>query len=183
MQVDNADNREDDFSDTCSHCETGWSCCLGTRPPISDSRKSIIETFLKQHGIIVEGAFVEEEYRFPKEHSDGYCVFRDAKTGLCVIHSVKPETCVAGPVTFDINVDDGKIEWFLKFETLCQLAGVLSRNKPALKRHFESAKKEILRLVDELDAGALRAVLAKDEPETFKFAEDEIDKRILDKLC
>lgn len=182
MQADDADNREDDFSDTCSRCNTGWSCCLGTRPPISDSRKSIIEAFLKQHGIVVENAFAEEEYRYPKEQSDGYCVFRDAKTGLCVIHSVKPETCVAGPVTFDINVDNGKIEWFLKFETLCQLAGVLSRNRLPLKRHFESAKKEILRLVDELDAGALRAVLAKDEPETFKFAEDEVSKSVLDKL-
>ena len=182
MPFENKNKRQENFFDTCSHCKTGWSCCLGTRPPISADRRSIIEAFLKKNKIAVENAFVQEEYVFPREQPDGYCVFRNGKTGKCVIHSVKPETCVAGPVTFDINVRGGKIEWFLKFETLCPLAGVVGKNKAILKRHLASAKKEVLRLVDELDAGALKAILKKDEPETFKFDEDNVSKSVLDKL-
>jgi hypothetical protein len=33
---------------------------------------------------------------------------------------------------------------------------------------LNSARKEITRLVDELDSDALKAILKKDEPETFK---------------
>jgi hypothetical protein len=36
--------------------------------------------------------------------------------------------------------------------------------------------------MNELDSQALKAILKKDEPETFKIAENEIDKRILAKL-
>jgi hypothetical protein len=95
---------------------------------------------------------------------------------------VKPETCVAGPITFDINAKTGRIEWFIKMDKLCQLAGVVYRDEKLLEKHLESAKKEVLTLVDELDSEALEAVLKKDEPETFKFDEDSIDRKVLGKL-
>jgi hypothetical protein len=47
---------------------------------------------------------------------------------------------------------------------------------------LQSAKKEILALVRDLDAASLKAILKKDEPETFKIDEDTIDGEILDKL-
>jgi hypothetical protein len=99
-----------------------------------------------------------------------------------VIHPVKPETCVAGPITFDINVKTGKIEWFVKMENICQLAGVAYRDNELLQKHLESAKKDILRLVGELDCEALKAILRKDEPETFKIDEESIGKGTLKKL-
>jgi hypothetical protein len=63
------------------------------------------------------------------------------------------------------------------------LAGVLYKNKGALKMHVELAKKEILALVSELDSEALKVILKIEEPETFKIGEDNIGKDILDKLA
>lgn len=75
-----------------------------------------------------------------------------------------------------------KIEWFLKMEKICLLAGGMHKNKEALRKHIESAKKEILRLVRELDSEALRAILEIEEPETFKIDEDFLEKDVLGKL-
>jgi hypothetical protein len=100
----------------------------------------------------------------------------------CLIHPVKPETCVAGPVTFDINVPNRKIEWFLKKECICSLAGILSENEEMLKKHLESAKKEILALVCGLDSDALKAILTIEEPETCKIDENDINDKVADKL-
>ena len=56
---------------------------------------------------------------------------------------VKPETCRAGPITFDINFSTKKVEWFLKKSEICAFAGELYSNKAAFKDHFEVAKKEL----------------------------------------
>jgi len=172
--------RQKNFFAVCDGCIA--ECCHGTRPPISSKRERIIEEYLKKHGIKVENPFVREDYVFPREQSNDYCIFYDKNTGMCIIHSVKPETCVAGPVTFDINKQTRKIEWFFKKEQICRLAGVMFNDKEMFSKHFESAKKEIFKLVKELDAKALKAILKKDEPETFKIDEDELEKEVLDKL-
>jgi len=137
---------------------------------------------LKKQEISIGNPFVQAEYVFPKEDAEGYCIFYDRKTGECLIHSVKPETCVAGPITFDINIKTQKIEWYLKMEEICPLAGVLYKNKDVLKKHLELAKREILVLVSELDSEALKAILKIEEPEAFKIGEDNIGKNILSKL-
>jgi Fe-S-cluster containining protein len=173
--------RESSFFDVCNQC--GGACCRNARPPLTIKRKQIIEAYLKEQKFPFSSPFVQAEYIFPKENAKEYCVFYDKKTGKCLIHSVKPETCVAGPVTFDINIKTRKIEWHLKMEKICSLAGVLYKNKGALKMHVELAKKEILALVSELDSEALKAILKIEEPETFKISEDNIGKDILDKLA
>jgi Fe-S-cluster containining protein len=119
---------------------------------------------------------VEEEYVFPNETDEGFCIFHDKSTRKCRIHSVKPETCVAGPITFDINKKTGKIEWFIKMDKICGLAGIVYRDEGLLCAHLENAKRELLRLVDELGCEELRAILKKDEPETFKIGEDPCRK-------
>jgi Fe-S-cluster containining protein len=176
------EERQSNFIDTCGLCKTNWSCCLGTRPPISRERRRIIEAFLKDHGTSIEEPFAEEGYVFPREQASGYCVFRDGQTRRCVVHAVKPETCVSGPITFDINRRTGKIEWFLKMERICDLAGVVAKDKTLLDRHLGSAKREITRLVKQLSGPELRVILAKDEPETFKIGEDYVDGDVLGKL-
>ena len=65
------------------------------------------------------------------------------KTGKCSVHPVKPETCVSGPITFDINFRTKKVEWFLKKSEICAFAGILYKDKAAFKDHFEVAKKEL----------------------------------------
>jgi Fe-S-cluster containining protein len=160
--------RQSNFFDVCGKCKTNYDCCHGTRPPITRERRRIIEEYLKRQKISIVGAFVEEDYVFPRENEEGYCVFHDMKTKKCMIHVVKPETCVAGPITFDINKKTEKIEYYIKKETICQLAEIVYEDKKTLEKHLESAKKEIIRLVNELDSEALKAVIKKDEPETFK---------------
>jgi hypothetical protein len=95
---------------------------------------------------------------------------------------VKPETCVAGPITFDVNRKTGRIEWFIKMDKICGLAGVVYRDKDLLCTHLENAKRELLRLVGELTSEELRAILKKDEPETFEIGEDCIEKDISRKV-
>ena len=119
---------------------------------------------------------------FPRETETGYCIFFDKTTSKCRVHQVKPETCVAGPLTFDINHKARKIEWFLKTEKTCLLVDVLKRDKAALEKYIESAKREILRLVHDLDPLALRAILTIEEPCTFKIGEDDLDSKVIAKV-
>ncbi|MEM3442422.1 MAG: YkgJ family cysteine cluster protein [Candidatus Bathyarchaeia archaeon] len=172
--------RQENFFDVCGECPI--YCCKDARPPITLRRKKVIEEFLKEQKIQIDNPFVQTSYVFPKEDAEGYCIFFDRETRKCQIHPVKPETCVAGPITFDINLQSRKIEWFLKMESICPLAGKLCRDKKRLQRHLASAKREIIRLVKELDSTALRAILKIEEPETFKIDEDEIDDDVLCKL-
>jgi hypothetical protein len=51
-----------------------------------------------------------------------------------------------------------------------------------LKKHFESAREEILRLVRELSSEALKTILSREEPETFKIGEEEVESGVLNKL-
>jgi Fe-S-cluster containining protein len=180
--VKGKEERQSNFFDVCSKCKTNYDCCHGTRPPITRERKRIIEEYLKREKIPISDAFAEEYYVFPRENKEGYCIFHDMNIRKCRIHPVKPETCVAGPITFDINKKTGKIEWHLKKEKICSLAGKMFKNEKALRKHLESAKTEIIRLVHQLDPKALQIILKIDEPHTFKVGEDNIDKEILDKL-
>jgi len=173
--------RQANFFNVCENCPI--SCCAGARPPVTSKRKTIIQNHLKAEGLAVENAFQEKNvYTFPRETEDNQCIFLDKNTKKCRIHPVKPETCVAGPITFDINLKTGKIEWFLKTEKICPLAGLLYRNKSELQSHLESARRELLRLVHDLDAEALYAILTIDEPDTFKIGEEDLNAEVLAKL-
>ncbi|MGQ9530740.1 MAG: YkgJ family cysteine cluster protein [Candidatus Bathycorpusculaceae bacterium] len=172
--------RQDDFFSVCNKCRI--SCCQNAKPPITTERRKIIEEYLKEQKISIPNPFTKTAYTFPGEDVEGYCLFYEKKTRKCKIHPVKPETCVAGPITFDINRQTQKIEWYLKMEKICPLAGVLHKNGEMLKKHLESAKKEILRLVHGLDSEALKAILKIEEPETFKIGEDSIESAVFDKL-
>jgi len=142
----------------------------------------VILNFLQANNIAIESPFENGQYAFPRETDDGYCIFLDKVTGKCRIHSVKPETCVAGPITFDIDAEAGKLEWLLKTSKICPLAGSLQKDRKAYSNHEKSAKQEIRRLVRELDAEALRVILAIEEPDTVKVAEDDADPEVLAKL-
>ncbi len=174
------DERQKNFFNICGTCKI--DCCWNARPPITEKREKIILEYLKAYGIRIENPFEHAEYTFPRETSEGYCVFYDKATRKCIVHSVKPETCVAGPVTFDINTKTGKIEWYLKMEKICPLAGVMYSDKALLAKHFEAARKEILQFMRELTPKALKAILKREEPDTFKIGEEEIEGEVLNKL-
>lgn len=172
--------KEKNFFNVCSQCRT--SCCINARPPLTQDRIKIIQTHLRKQKKWLKQPFVKMSYTYPREDAENYCIFNDRKTGKCQIHSVKPETCVAGPITFDINTKTQKVEWHLKKESICPLAGRLYSDRARLERHLTLAKREILRLMRELDAEALRAILKIEEPDTFKIEEDNIEKPVLAKL-
>jgi len=176
-----SEERQENFFELCKLCK--GSCCKEARPPLTLQRKRLIEQFLKEEKIPVENPLFEDSaYSFPREDNEKYCFFYDKGTEKCKIHPVKPETCVAGPITFDINEQSGKVEWYLKKETICPLAGRLYKNRDMFKKHFESAKREILHLLRELDSQALKAIIKIEEPETFKIDEETLEACILNKL-
>lgn len=172
--------RQSDFSGVCRTCPNG--CCTGVRPPLTRRRRQLIRNFLRRNGIAIDNPFENGRYSFPRETDDGDCIFLDKATRRCQVHPVKPETCVAGPITFDINDKTGKLEWFLKMPRICPLAGGLHTDREAYYKHEESAKREIRRLVKELNGKALRAILTVEEPDTVKVGEDDVASEVLAKL-
>ena len=176
---------EDAVRKTCSFdvCyECARSCCQDAKPPLTKVRMRIIEDYLKSHKRLDAKVFVNSAYSFPLVDSIGFCVFYDKGTKKCRVHEVKPETCRAGPITFDINFYTKKIEWFLKTRELCLFAGKLFENPDQLNQHVNVAKQEITRLICNLEPAALKAILRIDEPQTFKLSEDPLPKEVLEKL-
>jgi len=161
--------------DVC--CECKLSCCQDAKPPITKERKRIIEEYLRKEEISIEHPFVQANYYFPAVDEMGFCIFYHKQTKKCLVHAVKPETCKAGPITFDINRRTQKVEWFLKTATLCLFAEKLHQDDTQFKAHFNVAKAEILRLIGGIDAEALRAILRIEEPQTFKIGEDALPKK------
>jgi len=166
--------------DVCCQCERG--CCQDVKPPLTLKRKKIIEDYLVEQRIRVERPFVNEAYSFPAVDAMGFCVFYGKDTRKCLVHPVKPETCRAGPVTFDINRRTRKVEWYLKASEVCALAKTLCGNDNLFRAHFRVAKEEILRLICELDSGALQAILRIEEPQTVKIGEDDLPMGVIEKL-
>ena len=156
-------------------------CCQDAKPPLSEKRKKIIKEYLKKQKINIKEPFAKEGYSYPAVDELLFCGFFNKKTGKCVVHSVKPETCVAGPITFDINFYTKKIEWFLKKGEICAYAATLYADKEAFKKHFDIAKEKITQLVCELDPEELRAIVKIDEPQTFKIGEDDLPLKAVKK--
>lgn len=179
LKTDN-ERRQADFFDVCRTCPKG--CCIGARPPLTPRRQKVILNFLRENGIVIDTPFENKKYTFPRETDNGCCIFLDQTTKICQIHPVKPETCVAGPITFNINAETRKLEWLIKTTEICPLAGFLYRDREAYHMHEKSAKSEIRRLVRELDAEALHAILMIEEPDTFEVGEDDVAPEVLAKL-
>ena len=166
--------------DVCSQCRS--ICCQDAKPPLTNKRKKIIKKYIQEQKIDLNELFVQEEYSYPAVDEEIYCRLFNKSTGKCMVHQVKPETCVAGPVTFNVNFCTKKVEWFLKTKELCAYASVLFEDKAAFKKHFEIAKQQILTLINQLSADELRALMKIEEPMTFKFAEDDLPKDVVKKL-
>ncbi len=128
--------------DVCSKCTI--ICCQDAKPPLSENRKKIIKEYLNKQKIKIEKPFTKESYSFPTVDETVFCVFNNKETNRCIVHSVKPETCIAGPITFDINFKTKKVEYFLKKSEICAYAGELYKNKAAFKGHYDVSKKEIM---------------------------------------
>ncbi|XES76899.1 MAG: YkgJ family cysteine cluster protein [Candidatus Bathyarchaeia archaeon] len=166
--------------DVCSQCS--MICCQDANPPLTSNRRKILTEYVKAQNLSVTELFAGTDYSHPATDSDGVCVFYNKKTRRCMVHPVKPETCRAGPITFDINLQTRKVEFYLKEGKICAFAQFLFENEENLKQHLEGAKPEIMRLICELDVDELKAILMIPEPETFKVDENELPKEVAEKL-
>ena len=89
--------------------------------------------------------------------------------GLCAIQPFKPETCVAGPFTFDVK--EGVIEIYLKKESICPLVAVLKQDRKAYDEQYKLAVDKIIRVVAFLPEEELMTVCRIEEPDTEKVEE------------
>ncbi len=144
----------------CLRC--GGHCCDGAHPPISEPcyRKLI------SAGVPAD-AFERDGYRRLKTRPDGTCV--QWIDGKCSIHDIKPETCRAGPFTFDVEGD--VIGIYLKYESICPLVRLLKDTPAAYEQQYERAVKSITHLVAHLSEEELGAICRIEEPETGKVGE------------
>ena len=166
--------------EVCSKCKI--ICCQDAKPPLSEKRKKTIKQYLTKRKINIDEPFSKEGYSYPAVDELVFCKLFNKKTGKCSVHTVKPETCKAGPVTFSINFSTKQIEWFLKKSEICAFAGTLYSNKAAFKSHFDVAKKELTHLILELDPEELRVIVRIEEPNTFKIGEDDLPTEVVRKL-
>jgi uncharacterized protein len=150
------------LSQACNECYLVGGCCFEARPPLSQER---IDILLKNG--VSENAVEFEGYRRLRLKPDGFCVlFQDGK---CSVHSIKPETCVAGPFTFDIK--GNTLQIFIKRESICPMVRFLKANRKAFDGLFETSVERIIELVNKVPAEEMAEILKIDEPETDLVAE------------
>jgi Fe-S-cluster containining protein len=135
----------------------GGHCCDGAKPPVS---RPCYERLVAA-GVPAD-AFEYKGYRHLKLQGNGECIL--SKNGKCSIHGIKPETCRAGPFTFDVKGD--RIEIYLKFESICPIVRLLKEEPEAYSQQYETAVKNITRLVQDLPGDELASICRIEEPET-----------------
>ncbi len=150
------------LSRACCSCQLQGDCCFEARPPLTKERIEILTT-----GGVGPESIEFAGYRRLRLKSDGFCVL--FHEGMCSVHAIKPETCVAGPFTFDMK--GAILQIFLKRESICPMVKVLKENRNAYDGLFEAAVEKIVDLVNALPEDELTEILKIEEPETDLVAE------------
>ena len=154
------------LSRACDDCHLAGGCCFEARPPLSQKRIDI----LMENGVSAD-AIEFVGYKRICLRQDGFCVlFRDGK---CSIHDIKPETCVAGPFTFDI--EDDMLQIFLKRESICPMVRFLRANRKAYDALFETSVEKIMDLIRSVPEEEMAQILQIDEPQTDLVAEIRLE--------
>ncbi|MBP7119690.1 MAG: YkgJ family cysteine cluster protein [Methanolinea sp.] len=148
----------------CATC--GAQCCYGAHPPLSPGRIAI----LRERGV-PHTAFECNGYTRIHSDQDGLCIM--CIDGRCRIHAFKPETCVAGPFTFEVA--DNRLRLFLKHESICPLVPYLKADERVYETQFQNAAQILADLVRSLPSRELDVINAIPEPETDLVAEIPLD--------
>ena len=146
----------------------GGHCCVDAHPPVS---RSCSERLLAAG--ISPDMFEYTGYKRLKVKENGVCIL--SEQGKCGIHTVKPETCRAGPFTFDVQGD--VIVIFIKYERICPLVKLLKEIPEAYQQQYNLAVKSITNLVSNLSCDEIDAICCIDEPDTEKVSEVPRKKR------
>lgn len=169
---DHCNSKEDEEIDSsselsliCGSCSIGGRCCRDARPPLTNKRTAALSA-----GGVSPEAIEFAGYSRLKVKDDGFCILFD---GIgCTVHSIKPETCIAGPFTFDMVGDILQI--YLKKETICPLVSYLKEDRRAYEDQYRVAVRNIIDLVRDLPAEELAIILKIEEPDTVKVAEIDL---------
>ena len=140
----------------------GGHCCIDAHPPVSRS----CSERLVGAGVSPD-MFEYSGYKRLKVKENGVCIL--SEQGTCRIHAVKPETCRAGPFTFDVQGD--VIVMYLKYESICPLVKLFKETPEAYRQQYDLAVKSITHLVSNLTQEEIDAICCIDEPETEKVSE------------
>ncbi|MDH7510306.1 MAG: YkgJ family cysteine cluster protein [Methanolinea sp.] len=153
-----------EFEDTagaiCARC--GAKCCHEARPPLSPQRIAI----LLENGVSPSDIEYAGYHRI-RTQKNGMCVM--CSGGKCRIHAFKPETCRAGPFTFDVEGETVRI--FLKHDSLCPLVPLLKADPVMYDVQFRVAVNNILSLARSLEPDGLAVISAIPEPDCDLVAE------------
>jgi len=144
----------------CAEC--GGRCCHEAHPPLSPARLAEF----RARGVPLSVAEFDGYTRM-KSHDDGMCIM--CSGGKCRVHAFKPETCVAGPFTFEVQ--DHTLHLFLKHESICPLVPYLKADGDAYAAQFRIAVKSLMALVRSLPCDELEVINRIPEPETELVAE------------
>jgi len=140
----------------------GGDCCNNAHPPLSSSCYERLT-----HAGISPDLFEFTGYTRIRTKENGKCIMSD--NGKCTIHAFKPETCRAGPFTFDLNGD--LIGIYIKHESICPIVKLLKEVPEAYRQQYELAVQNITHLVRNLTNDEISVICQIDEPETEKVAE------------
>jgi len=157
----------DALSRVCGQCNLAHGCCIGARPPLTQKRIDI----LLSNGVSPEDMEFNG-YRRLRLKPDGFCVLFE--NGRCRIHASKPETCVAGPFTFDIS--GSILQIFLKRPSICPMVEFLKENREAYEGLFDISVRKIVDLVNELPPDELAEIVKIEEPQTDLVAEIKLTR-------
>jgi hypothetical protein len=139
----------------CAAC--GGKCCRNANPPVSADRfEALRELGIGKDDVEYAG------YTRLKSQEDGMCVMFSG--GRCRIHSAKPETCVAGPFTFEVT--DHTLSLYLKREASCPLVKYLKEDPEAYQAQYREAVRRLVRLIRSLPSVEVEAISRIPEPET-----------------
>jgi hypothetical protein len=142
--------------------ECGGHCCDEAHPPITKNRYDQLIA-----AGVPDACFENAGYLRIRTHPDGTCILmQDHK---CTCHQIKPETCRAGPFTFD--VEGNTIRIFLKHASICPIVPLLKEEPEAYRQQYDQAVTHIIHLVAHLTDAEIAAINRIDEPDTDKVAE------------
>ncbi|WP_292428074.1 YkgJ family cysteine cluster protein [Methanoregula sp.] len=135
----------------------GGRCCDDAHPPISMNCQQRLITA----GVSLT-AFETRGYRRLRTNPDHTCILMN--DSMCMIHAIKPETCRAGPFTFDVDGDTIRI--FLKHASICPIVTLLKEVPEAYGQQYDLAIENITNLVAHLTDAEIDAINRIDEPDT-----------------
>jgi Fe-S-cluster containining protein len=146
-------------SEICMECQN-TQCCIECFPPLTEKRiKIIAEKTGKKPEEFVETPDIAGYHRM---HclENGKCVFLNGRR-MCGIHQFKPETCVAGPFTFDWKND--KLILYLKTIERCPMVGLMRRDPEAFNDQYDAAVANIKQLLCDMPKNEIDVILQIDD--------------------